>query len=304
MKYISLFILSIFLFTTCSAPPKEAPKDPANVKRYELRGRIVSVDRQNKTASIDHDEIPGFMDSMTMDFPIKEDHVFEELKPGVEIQAELVVDNTADPSHWLEKIAIISAPIPGEPTPEVKEPAQIGKQVPDFSLTDQDGKKIKFSDLHGKATAITFIYRQCPLPEFCIKMSRNFSDAARRILEDPEMKENVRLLSISFDPEHDTPEKLKQYGIGYLGSDADEGFTVWTLAVGPDKDIRKIADFFGLEYTKTDNEQSRFDHTLVTAVISPEGKVVNVLSGSRWTTDELIADLRSAAGEESKPASE
>ncbi len=298
MKYTILFILAAFLLSSCSAPPKEEPKNPANVKRHELKGRVVSVDKAKKTASIDHEEVPGYMDAMTMDFPIKEDHVFEELKPGVEIQAELVEDNTATPSYWLEKIAIISAPMPGEPTPEVKEPEQIGKQVPDFSLTDQDGKKIKFSDLKGKATAVTFIYRQCPLPEFCIKMSRNFSDAARRILEDPEMKENVRLLSISFDPEHDTPEKLKQYGIGYLGSDADEGFTVWTLAVGPDKDIRKIADFFGLEYTKTDNEQSRFDHTLVTAVISPDGKVVNMLSGSRWTVDELIHDLKAAAGPE------
>lgn len=303
MKYTILFILAAFLLTSCSASPKEAPKNPANIKRYEMKGRVVSVDAANKTASIDHEEIPGFMEAMTMDFPIKEDHVFEELKPGVEIQAELVVDNTADPSHWLEKIAIISAPAPGEPTPEVKEPDQIGKQVPDFSLTDQDGKKIKFSDLKGKATAVTFIYRQCPLPEFCIKMSRNFSDAARQIIEDPEMKENVRLLSISFDPEHDTPEKLKQYGIGYLGNDADEGFKVWQLAVGPDKEIRKVADFFGLKYTKTDNEQSRFDHTLVTAVISPEGKVVNMLAGSRWTVDDLIGDLKAASAKPENTAS-
>src|SRR5690606_20152415 len=129
--------------------------------------------------------------------------------PGVEIQAELVEDNTATPPYWLEKIAI-TATDPGAPTPEVKAPEQIGKQVPDVSLTNQNGEKIKFSDLKGKATAVTFIYRQCPLPEFCIKMSRNFSDAARRLIDDPEMKENVRLLSISFDPEHDTPEKLKQ----------------------------------------------------------------------------------------------
>jgi protein SCO1/2 len=301
MKYISLFILAAFLFTSCSAPPKETPKNSANVKRYELRGRVVSVDKANKTASIDHEEIPGFMEAMTMDFPIKEDHVWDELKPGVEIQAELVVDNTADPSHWLEKIAI-TASSPGAPTPEVKKPDQIGKLVPDFSLTNQDGKNIKFSDLKGKATAVTFIYRQCPLPEFCIKMSRNFSDAAQRIIEDPEMKEKVRLLSISFDPEHDTPEKLKQYGIGYLGNDADEGFKVWQLAVGPDKEIRKIADFFGLEYTKTDNEQSRFDHTLVTAVISPEGKVVKILAGSRWTVNELINDLKAAAEPEKTPS--
>lgn len=292
MKYISLFISVILFAAACSAPPKEAPKTSSNVKHYEFKGKVVSVDKANKTASIDHDEIPGYMEKMTMDFPIKEDWIWDDLVPGVEVQADLVVDNTADPSYWLEKVSIVASTIPDQPTPEIKDPEQIGKQVPDFTLTNQDGKKFKFSDYKGKATAITFIYRRCPLPEFCIKMSRNFSDAAQRIIEDPEMKENVRLLSISFDPENDTPEKLKQYGVGYLGNHAEEGFKVWQLAVGPDKDIRKIADFFGLMYKVSGNDEAQFDHTLVTAIISPEGKVAKIFPGSRWVPEDLIRELK------------
>src|SRR5690606_31579592 len=100
------------------------------------------------------------------------------------------------------------------------QPEQIGKPVPPLSLTDQDGKKFTFADYKGKALAITFIYRECPLPEFCIKMSRQFSDMANKIAADPETKDKIRLLSISFDPERDTPETLKQFVLGYLGKDA------------------------------------------------------------------------------------
>jgi len=300
MKYLSLIISVVLFAAACSAPVKEAPKASSNAKHYDFKGKVVSVDKANKTASIDHEEIPGYMDAMTMDFPIKEDWIWEDLVPGVDVQADLVVDNTADPSYWLEKVVIVASTIPDRPAPEVKEPEQIGKQVPDFTLTNQDGKKFKFSDYKGKATAITFIYRRCPLPEFCIKMSRNFSDAAQRIIEDPEMKENVRLLSISFDPENDTPEKLKQYGIGYLGNNADEGFKVWQLGVGPDKDIRKIADFFGLFYKVTDNKEAQFDHTLVTAIISPEGKVVKIFAGSKWVPEDLIRELKTAGQTKTK----
>ena len=117
MKYISLFISVILFAAACSAPPKEAPKTSSNVKHYEFKGKVVSVDKANKTASIDHDEIPGYMEKMTMDFPIKEDWIWDDLVPGVEVQADLVVDNTADPSYWLEKVSIVASTIPDQPTP-------------------------------------------------------------------------------------------------------------------------------------------------------------------------------------------
>lgn len=294
MKYLSLIISLVLFAAACSAPAKEEPKTSSNAKHYEFKGKVISVDKANKTANIDHEAIPGYMDAMAMDFPIKEDWIWDDLVPGVEVQADLVVDNAATPSFWLERVVIVAASIPDQPAPEIKDPEQIGKQVPDFTLTDQDGKKFKFSDYKGKATAITFIYRRCPLPEFCIKMSRNFSDAAQRIIEDPAMKENTRLLSISFDPENDTPDKLKQYGLGYLGNDSEEGFKVWRLAVGPEKDVRKIADFFGLIYKLSGDDKAKYDHTLVTAIISPEGKVVKMLPGSRWAPEDLIRELKAA----------
>jgi protein SCO1/2 len=163
----------------------------------------------------------------------------------------------------------------------------VGKDVPDFTLTDQDGKRISLKDYRGKALAITFIYAQCPLPDYCIKMSVNFSDLANQLKDDAELRDKIRLLSISFDPERDTPEKLRQYGAGYLGNPGSPDFSVWQLAVGSDKDVRPIADFFGLRYEISPEDKTQFTHSLRTAVISPQGKVTRVYTGNDWTPGDL-----------------
>src|SRR5690606_1941316 len=195
MRYL-LLILAVSLFAAACQPAAETPS--GEQKRYDLRGKVISVDKAAKKATIEHEDIPGFMEKMTMTFPIHEDWVWDDLVPGSEIRAELVVDTSAKDPYWLEKIGIIAGTEGGGPTPEIKTPDQIGKDVPNFSLTNQDGKKFNFSDYRGKATAITFIYRECPLPEFCIKMSQQFSSLAKQIA-DSDYKDSIRLLSISFD---------------------------------------------------------------------------------------------------------
>ncbi len=294
MRYLYIFLVLAFTFAGCQKPPETKTSDTA--KRYPLKGKVVSVDKANKKAKIDHEAIEDYMPAMTMDFPIHEKWVWENLTPGAEVHAELVVDNTAAEPYWLEKIAIVALPQPGQEPVAVNENfAQAGKEVPDFLLTNQDGKKFSLKDYRGKALAITFIYRECPLPEFCIKMSKHFSDMANRIAADPEARKKVRLLSISFDPERDTPEKLKQYGLGYLGKGAKDDFTVWQLAVGPDKDVKAVADFFGLRYEADGTDRSQINHSLITAVISPDGKVTRIFSGGDWTPDQVMSELDAAA---------
>ena len=268
----------------------------ANAKRYALKGKVVSVDKNARTAVIEHEAIPDYMGAMTMPFPIHEDWVWDELAPGAEIRGELVVDSTAKDPYWLEKIGIVDVPGAGQPAPPAGEaPVLVGRQVPDLKLTDQDGKRFSLADLKGKTVAVTFIYRECPLPDFCIKMSRNFSEAALQIAADPESRDRFRLVSISFDPERDTPAKLKQYGIGYLGNPEKPDFTVWRLASGSDKEVRAVADFFGLKYEADPNDKTQFLHSLVTAIIGPDGRVKTVLSGNKWTTNDLLQEMKAAA---------
>lgn len=292
MRRVLFFFFAVVFSLSCQNTSPDAESNPANQKRYDLRGTVVSVDKLNKRAKIDHEAIPGFMDRMTMDFPIRENWVWEDLVPGVQVRAELVVDSAAKDPYWLEKMSILANSAPGQPPVEEKQPEQVGKPVPALSLTNQEGKKFTFADYKGKALAITFIYRECPLPEFCIKMSSQFADMADKIASDPEAKDKIRLLSISFDPERDTPEKLKQYGLGYLGKDAVDNLTVWNLGVGTDKEVRAVADFFGLKYETDAADKTQINHSLVTAVIAPDGKVTRIFSGGRWTPDDVLAELK------------
>ncbi|HEV8591407.1 MAG TPA: SCO family protein [Pyrinomonadaceae bacterium] len=294
MRTFLIILLLGLLISSCQKPQDTANSSQA--KRFPFKGKVVSVNKEKKSATIDHEAVQDYMPAMTMEFPIHEDWVWNDLAPGSEIRAELVIDNTAKDGYWLEKIGIVAAPIPGQAQSAVNENfAQIGKEVPDFTLTNQDGKRISIKDFRGKALAITFIYSQCPLPDFCIKMSTAFSDLANQLAADETAKDKYRLLSISFDPARDTPEKLKQYGLGYLGKGAKPDFTIWQLAVGSDKEVRAIADFFGLRYEVDQNDKTLINHSLRTAVINPDGKVTKIFPGNEWTVADLKNELEKAA---------
>ena len=300
LNYMKRLFLSLIIFAAACLVGACGPAATSNqfqasdaAKRYPLKGKVVSVDKAAKRARVEHENIEGFMPPMTMDFPINADWVWEELTPGAEIRAELVVDSTAKDPYWLENIGILASAKPGQAVPPVDENfAQIGNPVPDFTLTNQDGRKITMKDFAGKALGITFIYARCPLPDYCIRMSTAFSDLALQLNGDPELKDKIRLLSVSFDPANDTPEKLKSYGIGYLGKDAKPDFTVWQLGVAPDPEVRKIADFFGLRYEVDQNDKTQINHSLRTIVISPEGKVTKIFPGSDWTNGQLLDELK------------
>jgi len=294
MRYILLLLAAALIFSGCQnkGDSTNAP-DSASANRYKLKGKVIAVDRAAKKATIQHEAIEGYMQGMTMDFPIHADWLWDDLTPGSEIAAELVVDSSAKDPYWLESVGIIAVPQPGQ-SPLAANPnfAQVGQPAPDFTLTNQDGKRISLKDFRGKALAITFIYSKCPLPDYCIRMSQHFSDLANQLADDPEGREKVRLLSISFDPANDTPAKLREYGLGYLGKGAKPDFTIWQLAVGPDPEVRKIADFFGLRYQVDANDKAQFSHSLRTAVIGPDGKVAKIFSGNDWTPTDLLRELK------------
>ena len=295
MRIFILFLSLMLTFSACK-PAVSSNQASPNAKQFPFKGKVVSVDRAAKKAKIDHEAIPGYMEAMTMEFPVHADMVWNELVPGAEITAELVVDSSSKDGYWLENLVISAPAKAGQANVPINENfVQIGREVPDFSLTDQDGKKISMKDFRGRAFAITFIYAKCPLPDYCIRMSTNFSDLARQVNADAALKDKIRLLSISFDPANDTPEKLRSYGLGYMGKGATE-IGVWKLAVGSDAEVRKIADFFGLRYEVDQNVSTKINHSLITAVIGPDGKVTKIFAGNEWTPAQLLKELEASLG--------
>lgn len=286
-KIVLLLIIAIFFISSCDS--NKPPVATSDAKRYTLKGRVVSIDKVTQTATIAHERIPDFMEPMTMKFKIYDRDVIATMNKDNDIKAELVIN--PDEEYWLENIVISAAPTTGQAPPPINDNfVQIDKEVPNFKLTNQDGKSVSLHDYKSKALAITFIYSRCPLPEYCILMSQHFSDVAIQLQNSAELKDKVKLLSISFDPATDTPETLKKYGRTYI-KNPDYDFSIWQLATAPEKEMREIANFFGLRYEVDEHNKTLFNHALLTFVIAPDGKVKKVFPGGDWTNDELVRAL-------------
>jgi protein SCO1/2 len=280
-------IACVFL-AGCSAAP-----DESRIQRYELKGKIVSFNKAQQQIVVQHDEVPGFMEAMTMPFTLREDSAFDVMRAGDAIQATLVVD---DERTRLEN-PIITQAIPGaaatvSPVGGPTEP-EIGAAVPGAKLVNQDGKQITLEQYRGRALVITFIYTRCPLPDYCTLMSKNFAEINRELNKSPELRDRSRLLSITLDPAYDTPQVLRSYGAAHTENYQAEKFEGWEFATGKPEEIQRVANFFGLLY-KQEGEQ--IDHSLRTAVIAPDGKLYKLYRGNEWKSGEVLKDLRELSG--------
>lgn len=263
-------------------------------KTYKLTGIVRKIDKDSGEVMIRHDEIQGFMKAMTMPFDLKGQEVLKELMPGDEVEGELIV-KTDDIEL---KGVVITNPAPagsikfGPNGVEVASKPLVllpGEMVPEFKFTLQDGKPAKLSDYRGKTVVLTFIYTRCPLPNFCPLMDRKFGELAARIQNTPRA-DQIRLLSISFDPEHDTPEILASHAKA-----RNAKMPVWTFAVAGHEELGKFGPQVGLIYGPGEKE---IMHNLSTVVIGPDGSLVRLETGSAggaWTTDDMMKTLINAA---------
>jgi len=260
-----------------------------NERRYNLKGKVIAVDKTDRTATIAHEDIQGYMPAMTMPFAVKKDSDLEILKPGNLITADLVIDG---PSSWIE-ISTVADDVPDDPNADVAGEPSRGEEVPDFKLVNQDGQPIHLSQYRGKALVLTFIYTRCPLPDYCPLMSENFHQIDQELEKQPELYAKTHLLSISFDTDYDTPKVLRSYGAGHTGRYSNERFEHWEFATGTPDEVKGVAQYFGLQYYHdTESGQDQMIHSLRTAVIDPDGKLVKSYRNNRWKPEEILADLR------------
>ncbi len=282
---VFFFVLLIggFALSGCGA------KSAGAVRRYPLKGKVVSVDRAGMKVVVDHEDIPGLMPAMEMPFPLKEPDVLRSIEGGDEIQATLVVD---DSGYRLEQPFITKA-LPGGASPSAAagptEP-QPGVEVPDFKLVNQDGKPTKLRKSPDKAVLLTFIFTRCPQPDYCPLISSNFAEINRELEKDPALRDRVRLLSVTIDPAYDTPKVLRSYGGGYTEKYGTETFERWEFATGDPEEIRKLATFFGLAYKE---EKEQIVHSLRTALVGADGRLVKVYRGNEWKPADVLKDIRS-----------
>jgi protein SCO1 len=289
---IALLLVNAFLLLSC-----HRTKQPTTTKRYHFTGRIVSIDSQEQSAIIEGDKVPGFMDAMAMGYKIKPPATLSELAPGDSIAADLVDsepdDDNARSDYWLENVKVTAHAKTPPPRPGATQriPAP-GDDVPDFHLTNQDGRHVSLHQYRGKVLLVTFIYTRCPFPDFCPRMSSNFAEIDAQLAADPSLASKTHLFSVSFDPEHDTPKVLRDYAFSVAHTHESALFHRWEFAVPRPADLPKMADFFGLICKP---ESGLITHNLSTTVIAPDGKIARWYHGSDWQVSDLIKDAAAAS---------
>jgi protein SCO1 len=280
-----LFLIIVFIPSACR------PRRSANEKRYPIKGKVVAVDKIDRTVTIAHEDIAGYMPGMTMPFKIKNDADLEMVKPGDQLTGTLVID---DLSSWVEISAIVeggspvsqNVDVPGEPRP--------GTEVPDFGLVNQDGKRIHLAQYRGKTLLLTFVYTRCPQPDQCTLMSNNFAAIDQALQKQPDTYDKTHLLTVSFDPDYDTPKVLRSYGASHTGRYSDETFQHWEFASGTKDEVKGLAQFFGLRYYHdTESNDEQVIHSMRTAIVGPDGKVFKLYRGNEWKPEEVLSELRS-----------
>lgn len=274
------FTLSLLLLCLAGCErPAPAPPATERVSTYEARGvlRKATADR----AIIAHEAIPGYMEAMTMEFTVADPRELTAMHPGDTIAFRLTA---TDERSWIDRIRPLAA-APTSPAPAAEVPAlPPGAQLPDCALVDSRGAALQLRDFQGRALAITFIFTRCPLPDFCPRLNSHFAAVQRALAAGPAT--NWHLLSLTLDPDFDTPARLADYATRFQPDAAR-----WTFATGARAEIEKLGAAVGLQVARTG---ALPDHNLRTIVIDPTGRVRRVFTGNEWTPEELVAELQRA----------
>jgi protein SCO1/2 len=254
---------------------------------FSIRGTVTEP-LADDLITITHEAVPDYMPAMTMPFRVDpaDRAPAAVLRVGDRVAFKFAVGDTSRAYDFVR----LSGGAPPAPDTAAKpgrsQRIRTGEPVPPFSLVDQNGRPVTASDLQGRRTVITFIFTRCPVPEFCPRMSQQFQHLQQRLAERPRVGgAPVQLLSVSFDPEFDTPEVLRDYAERY---DADPA--IWRLCTGSADEVRTLTRAFAVH---VEPHPGSLDHTLATALVGPDGRLQKIWRGNRWTADEVLAAIAS-----------
>jgi len=273
----------LFLFLATTLPLA------AQTNRYPVRGVLQAVAPDARTVTVHHESIPGYMMSMTMDFPVRDPNQIMHLIPGDTITFTLVV---AGDTEWIDSVKPTGqhqdlTPPPVQPALPGQE-LNVGEALPDAEFMDESGHPFHLADFSGRAVAFTFFFTRCPLPDYCPRLNRNFAAARTMLRADTNGPANWQFLSVSFDATFDRPEILQSCAQLYRGADTNR----WLFASASPRSLHTLAPRLDFHYW---TENGTFSHNLRTVVLNRAGRISALFDGNDWTPAELAAALRRAA---------
>ena len=274
----------LLLCTACQAG-SETVAASTEPKSYACRGVVQRVDFNQGRATIHHREVPGYMPEMTMDFNVKNTNDLATISPGAEITFDLRVEQA---DAWIENIRCIGRVEPLSSAQSASDAdsfeLKAGDHWPDGELLAEDGRRIHFSDFRGQVLAVNFFFVSCPLPDYCPRLNKSFAEA-RTLLS--EGQSNYVFLSVSFDPDFDSPDRLAAYAEIYRKSDTNQ----WVFAAAPSRTLAHLPRRLGLSISRLGGG---ITHNLRTVVLDAQGKVYRQFNGNNWTSQDLASAMKLA----------
>jgi protein SCO1/2 len=246
------------------------------------------------------------MDAMSMPFEVRDGKDLDELAPGNIVDFTLVVDGgksyaqgvkihpyvSAEQDPWLARQLKLLKSLSNSNKPSSK-PLAVGSAVPNFTLTDQARRQISFSQFAGKVVAVNFVYTSCALPTFCYRMANNFGVVQRRLKD--HLVRDLILLTVTFDPQRDTPEVLAHYAQTWKADPK-----TWHFLTGSLPEVRRVTSMFGMDFFP---DEGLMNHSLHTVVIDRKGKVAANIEGNQFSAEQLVDLVTTVLDNKSGPGS-
>jgi protein SCO1/2 len=273
-----------------------ADGDDLGEGRHRLTGVVLSVSEERRALLVDHDEIPGYMPRMTMEFKVGSGDLAL-ARPGMRIRG--VIYEAGDGFHLEQmwptddagsRIVDEAARVLRQDTVTRGRAAyrEVGEQLPDFALYDQNGDVAQPVRFRGKQIVLNFIFTRCPDATMCPASTMKMMQLQQMAREAG--VPNLQLISITLDPEYDTPGVLRQYA-ELRGIDTGN----FSFLTGPERAIKDLMAQLGVLAFA---EGPLINHTLATVLIDENGKIVHRVDGSQWQPGDFAKRLKGGSRKE------
>jgi protein SCO1 len=301
LRHCVYLLMACVALAACSGRCRAAEKiaAPAETREFAVKGVVKKIEPENGRVIIAHEAIPGFMDAMTMPFHFKTPEILADVQAGDSVSFGLSV--TAEES-WIDNVVKIPAISNSSATATNREPmnAAVSKVAPhprhpllDYSFTNELGQAVRLGEFRGQVLAMTFFFSRCPIPDYCPRLMKNFEEASLKLRNTPGGPTNYHFLSVTFDPEFDTPARLKAYAKGY-----DYDPSHWSFLTGPGDKLAELARLSDMKYQR---DGALFNHDMRTLIIDGDGKLRMVFPIGGNLSGAIVEEILKAANPTNQP---
>ena len=294
-KFGMNFWLSVLILSAGANVLAETSPGESNIlaRTFKASGTVKELKPAERTIVIQHEAISNYMAAMTMPFHVREAHELSNLREGDIVSFQLHVTENAS---WVDQFQKTGFAAPLEKRPDVSAIPSNSRNHPllDYKFTNELGAPVRLNDFRGQALAITFIFTRCPLPEFCPRLSKNFQEAAQKLTALTNTPTNWHFLSVTFDPEFDTPATLKTYGDTYQYDPAH-----WSFLTGSAEQIGELAQACGVTYAPN---AGTINHNFRTLIIDANSHLQMIFPTSGDLSDAIAHEMVEAAAATNRTA--